>query len=106
MKKNGSEKNLRQKIKNEIERLKNEKLSTHQLKKILNAFEIAYMDSFFHNKSLADMLSNYYLIWGNTKKFNNLIENYTSITPEDIQRVAKQYLIQQNCTTIIYHPEK
>lgn len=106
VKKNGSEKNLRQKIKNEIERLKNEKLSTHQLKKILNAFEIAYMDSFFHNKSLADMLSNYYLIWGNTKKFNNLIENYTSITPEDIQRVAKQYLIQQNCTTIIYHPEK
>jgi len=103
---NGSEKELREKINKEIDRLKLEKLSVHQLKKVINNFEIAYIDSFFHNETLADMLSNYYLVWGNTKKFNNLVENYTSITPADIQRVAKKYLIQQNCATIIYHPEK
>lgn len=105
LKENGYEKELISKIENEINTLKDNKLTTVELQKVLNIFEVAHTDSYFHNETMADMLTNYYHIWGNARKFNNVIEDFTSITAEDIQRVAKQYLDPQNRTTIIYYPE-
>lgn len=106
IKEGGSELNVREKVQIEMDRLKNEKLANYKLQKVINSFENGYMDVYFNNEALADMLSNYYHLWGDTKEFNKIIENYTQITPNDIQRVAKQYLNKENCTTIIYNPEK
>lgn len=94
------------KVENQLERLKNEPVEDYVLQQVLNAFEVNYTDFYFHAESLADMITNYYHLWGDASEFNNAIEHYTSITSEDIQRVARKYFTKDNRVTIIYHPEK
>ncbi len=97
---------LIQKVEEQLERLKNEPVNEYILQQVLNTYEVSYTDFYFHAESLADMITNYYHFWGNANEFNNAIEHYTSITPKDIQRVAKKYFNKDNRVTIIYHPEK
>jgi len=94
------------KVEEQLERLKNEPVDDYVLQLIINGFETGYTDFYFHSRSLANMITDYYHFWGDASEFNNIIEHYTSITTEDIQRVAKKYFNKDNRVTIIYHPEK
>jgi predicted Zn-dependent peptidase len=105
MNKENTEKKLIAKINFELDKLKSEEISVSKLKRFINSFENGYTDFYFDNKTIADQLTNYHLLWGNANLFNNIIESYTGITPADIQRVAKKYLNSNNCITIIYYPE-
>lgn len=94
------------KVEEQLERLKSEPVDEYVLQQVINGFETGYIDFYFHAESLADLITNYYHFWGDANEFNNIIERYTSITAEDIQRVAKKYFYKDNRVTIIYHPEK
>lgn len=100
------EQHLISKVEEQLERLKNEPVDDYVLQQVLNVFEVSYTDFYFHAESLADQVTNFYHFWGDASEFNNVIEHYTSITSEDIQRVAKKYFNKDNRVTIIYHPEK
>lgn len=94
------------KVEEQLERLKYEPVDNYVLQQVLNTYEVNYTDFYFHSESLADEITKYYHQWGDAGAFNNVLEHYSNITTEDIQRVAKKYFTKDNRVTIIYHPEK
>jgi len=106
LEKENQEQYLISKVEVQLERLKHEPVDDYVLQQVLNTYEVSYTDFYFHAESLADEITNYYHLWGDAGEFNNVLEHYSTITTEDIQRVAKKYFKKDNRVTIIYHPEK
>lgn len=89
----------------ELQKLSDNLVPETDLQKVKNLIKSGYIDLDYDMASVADFLSSFYLIWKDTSKYNNRIEEYMSITRDDIQRVARKYLNPQNRTMIIYYPE-
>ena len=106
IKQEGKEEYLIAKVDEQLNRLKNEIIDETFLRQVINSFESAYIDYYFHSESLADAITNYYHFWGSTQEFDEIIERYNSIFPEDIQRVARKYFNKDNRAVIFYHPLK
>jgi zinc protease len=87
----------------EIERLKKEPVEERELEKVKNQLEAAFIfgqDSIF-NQAMLLAQHEIVLSW---KAIDDYIPSIRKVTPEDIQRVAKQYLIQDNRTVGILIP--
>ena len=54
-----------------------------------------------YHESLAD----YHTYYGDANYINTEIERYRSVTREDIQRVAKKYLVKDNRVVLRYLPK-
>lgn len=106
MKDINSEEHLVETMKEQVKRLRNEPVSSHFLKQVVNEFESAYTDLYFHAESFADEITKYHHLYGSAEKFNDVITNFLKITPADIQRVAQKCLNDENCITTVYYPEK
>jgi zinc protease len=82
-------------LEQEIERLKKERVSDKELIKAKNQIEADFIYSqdslFFQAMLLAE-----YEISGSWKMIDDYIPSIRKVTPEDIQRVAKLYLIDEN----------
>lgn len=88
----------------ELQKLIDNPVPQVDLQKVKNRMKSDFIDLDYDMRSVADLLSSYYLIWGNTSTYNTTVQEYMDITTEDIQRVARKYLTPQNRTTIIYYP--
>ncbi len=53
----------------------------------------------------AENLATYYLLRGNTSLINQEVERYMSVTREDIQKAAEEYLDPSNRVVLFYLPE-
>jgi zinc protease len=87
----------------EIERLKKEPVEERELEKVKNQLEAAFIfgqDSIF-NQAMLLAQHEIALSW---KAIDDYIPSIRKVTPEDIQRVAKQYLIPDNRTAGILIP--
>jgi zinc protease len=87
----------------EIERLKNEPVSAHELQKAKNQIEAAFIygqDSLFYQ----GMLLAHYEIDLNWKAIDDYLPSIRKVTQEDIMRVAKKYLISDNRTVGVLIP--
>ncbi len=87
----------------EIERLQKEWVRPTELEKAKNQLEAAFIygqDSFF---AQAMVLAQHEII-GSWKMVENYIPSIRKVTPEDIQRVAKKYLLPGNRTVGILIP--
>jgi len=87
----------------EIERLKNEPVTEKELEKVKNQLESAFIfgqDSIF-NQALLLAQHEIALSW---RTIDDYIPSIRKVTPEDIQRVAKKYLIPDNRTVGILIP--
>lgn len=87
----------------EIERLKKELIGEHELEKAKNQIEAAFVyaqDSLFYQA----MLLAQYEITLDWKAIDNYVPSIRKVTPEDIIRVAKKYLIPDNRTVGILIP--
>ena len=82
----------------EIERLKNEPVSDHELQKIINQTEAGFIRRLGSNSGLASQLSYFELIAGDWRYMLDQIEAVRNVTAEDIQRVAHTYLTKRNRT--------
>jgi predicted Zn-dependent peptidase len=81
-----------------IERFKNEKVDAETLNRVktkLRADLIRKLDS---NSGLAAELTAYHAAYGDWRRLFTEPEEYNKITAEDVQRVARQYFVQESRT--------
>jgi predicted Zn-dependent peptidase len=68
------------------------------LQKVINNVEASFISSLASNSGLAGQLAFFQAITGDWRNLEKHIDQIKAVTPEDIQRVAKQYLIKTNRT--------
>ncbi len=76
----------------QIEKLKNEKLGAGQLERTRNVFMTEHYMGLETNSNQADTLARAELMKGDWRKHDSLVEQIQEVTPEDVQRVANEYL--------------
>lgn len=54
---------------------------------------------------IAESLADYHTYYGDANYINTEIERYRSVTREDIQKVAKKYLVKDNRVVLKYLPK-
>lgn len=97
---------LKQEIDEEIVKLQNEKISEREFQKLQNTFENRFVNANSSVSGIAESLATYNVLYGDTDLINEQIEIYRSITPEDIKRVANEYLKENQRAEIYYLPKK
>lgn len=76
----------------QVEQLKNEKLGTDQLQRTRNVFMTEHYMGMETNSNQADSLARAELLKGDWRKHDSLVEQIQQVTPEDVKRVANEYL--------------
>lgn len=89
-------------ISEEIEKLKSELISDDELIKIQNQVETGFIEKNSTVQGKALQLANYHVFFGNANLINSEIDKYMKVTKDDIQRVAKEYLVKENRTVLYY----
>lgn len=81
-------------------------VTSNELEKAKNSKVLSYFDSFKTNQSLSFALGYYELITGNYQNIFKVVDKYSKVTPEDIQKAAKKYFNKKSRTIIISKPIK
>lgn len=82
----------------ELDRLKTELVESREMEKVLNEVRADFIRGLRSNSGMAYQLSFYELLEGDWKTLVEYQKMLERVTPEDIQRVAKTYLIPENRT--------
>lgn len=90
----------------EIERLKTELISQEEFEKIRNQYENDFISSNSTIAGIAENLADNHVYNGGASKINTELQNYLSVTREDIQRVAQKYLMQDKRIILHYLPKE
>lgn len=78
----------------------------YDLERMHNVFESSYTDAFINIAMINQKLAERHLMWSGAESFNNLIEDYLTITAEEVQAVAEKYFTTDNRVVITYHPNE
>lgn len=89
-----------------IEEIIQKGVTSNELEKAKNSKVLSYFDSFKTNQSLSFALGYYELITGDYQNIFSVVDKYSKVTSEDIQRVAKKYFNKNSRTIIISKPIK
>ncbi|MBL4861751.1 MAG: insulinase family protein [Crocinitomicaceae bacterium] len=90
----------------QIELIQNELISQEEFEKIRNQYENQFISSNATIAGIAENLANNHVYNGGADKINTELENYLSVTREDIQRVAQKYLTQDARIILHYLPKE
>ena len=82
----------------EISRLQNEPLSVEDLDKVKARAMTGFISSLRNNMGMAEKLANYQQLWGSWRAVFKELDRINALTPEDVQRVARQYFTVENRT--------
>ncbi len=82
----------------ELDKLKNTPVTKKELKKVVNNLEAGQLRDMVSNYSMARQLAHYQQITGDWRYIMTSMNHYRSITPEQIQRVARKYFKHSNVT--------
>jgi predicted Zn-dependent peptidase len=82
----------------EIEKLKNEPVSDHELERVRNQFRRWRIGALASNYALAFTLSGQYANRGDWRGIDESLERMMAVTAEDVQRVAQKYFTGNNRT--------
>lgn len=96
---------LEQGINEELEKVKNELITEEEMQKLKNQFESRMVNSNTTIASRATNLANYHTFYGDANRINTELENYLSVTRQDIQRVANEYLKEERRVVLYYLPK-
>ena len=81
-----------------IEHVKNEKVDEGTLNRIKVKVRAALIHKLDSNSGMADALTSYYVAYGDWRKMFTEIDEIAKVTADDVQRVAKEYLIPDTRT--------
>jgi zinc protease len=89
----------------ELENVRNNLISETELQKLKNQFESRLVNSNTTIASRATNLANYHTLYGDAGRINNELERYHAVTREDIRRVAREYLREDNRVVLYFMPK-
>jgi len=81
-----------------IERIKTQKVDADTLNRVKTKLRAGVIRKLASNTGLAAELAAYHVAFGNWRKLFTDLDEYNKITPDDIMRVAKQYLVPERRT--------
>ena len=87
-------------IKAVIESLKAEPIPAEEVEKIKARYKAGFIRSLQSNLGMAKNLAAYENSYGDWRMLFKELDRINAVTPEDIQRVAKQYLTRENRTVV------
>jgi len=90
----------------EIEKIKNELIPEKEFQKLKNQYESKIISSNYKIAQRAHNLATAYTYFGDASFINIKLDQYMSVTREDIQRVAKQYFNSDNRVVLYYLPKQ
>jgi len=90
----------------QIDLIKNELISEEEFQKVRNKIENDLVTANASVAGIAENLADNYVYYGSANRVNTLLENYSKVTREDIQRVAKKYLTQDARVILNYLPKE
>ena len=96
---------LNTEIEEEIAAVRDGLIAEKDFQKIQNKFENDFVNANSSVEGIAESLATYYMLYGDTSLINKQIDIYRSITREEIQQVAQQYLQPNQRVVIDYLPQ-
>jgi zinc protease len=96
---------LEEAVNTEINRVKTEQLSDREFQKLRNQIESEFIQKNRTVAGRAESLANYAVYFGDANLINTELQRYLSVTKEDINRVAKEYLTSNNRVVLHYLPK-
>ena len=94
-----------QELRAELDRLKQEPLSSEELAGAQNRMLRDLALERRNTRSLADLLGYATVILKDTGSINREVEKFLSVSPEEVRRVARKYLVSENLTLIEVQPD-
>ncbi len=91
---------MRTAIAAEIGRLRAQPPEANELRKAKNLLQAGYVRGLKTVSGKANQLGFYETVYGNYAEMFNEVERWEAVTPADVQRVARTYLIDDNMTTV------
>ena len=88
-----------------IEDVKNTPIPEREFQKLQNQIESNFISGYGSVQGIAESLANYHVYFGDANLINTEIERYRKVTPEDVMRVAKKYLVPENKVELTYRPK-
>src|SRR5678816_63953 len=89
----------------EIERLKTEQIADWELQKAKNTTRRNLINGLASSISRAITIGQYTVYYNDPNLINERLNKVAAVTKEDVQRVAKQYLVDTNRTVVITMPK-
>jgi zinc protease len=90
----------------ELERVKNERVTDQELQKAKNIALAAFYRQMDRIDGRANTLGMYEVFLGDYHKLFTAVDNYNRVTKEDLQKVAQKYFREKNRTVATLIPEK
>lgn len=88
-------------IEAELRRICDTPIDRHELDKVVNRFESNDLFSNLHYLNKATNLA-YYELLGGAENIDREVDRYKRLTPDDLQRVARDLFVPENCSTLCY----
>jgi zinc protease len=92
-------------IDEEIAKVQAEGIDEREFKKLQNKVENEMVNTRARLNGMAVELCSNHIFFGDANHINEQTEKYMAVTKEDIQRVAKEYLVEKNSVTVYYLPK-
>lgn len=99
-----SAKQLEEALWGEIEKLRAEGCTQHELDAALNKTEASLVRGLGSAQSVADMLAQFHVFQQDPTRVNRLLDEYRAVTIEDFRRVAQHYLSPNSAAVLHYLP--
>jgi zinc protease len=96
---------LEKAIYDEIEKIKTAPIAAWEIEKARNTWKRNQVNGLASSLSRAISLGRYALFWNDPNLINTYPDRIAKVTAADVQRVAKQYLIQANRSVLITQPK-
>lgn len=92
-------------IDEEVEKLQNNLISEKDFEKLMNQYETQFVEKNSSAEGIGSSLATNYTMYGDANKINTELDEYRSITREDIRNVARKYLQSNTRLNLKYTPK-
>jgi zinc protease len=92
---------VKQRVAETVARMQTELVDPDKLLKVKTHLRYAFAMRMDHTEGIAGLLARYVGLRRTPETINRLFEQYAAITPEDLQRVAREYFVEKNHVTAL-----